>query len=256
MSKMKNSKIKNAAINLLFPPKCIICGERIAVMSALTEIVCVCRRCRASYEGIFLEVCPTCNLSVSACRCGVKRGRTEISPLAKCFFYKPSKENSVGNKVIFAIKHTDDKRITKLLSRELSDSVISMLTAEGIEPNECIFTFVPRRKSAVLRDGFDQGARLARYTAKACGNERGAKSVFRRFGDKEQKKLAANQREKNLQDALGARFMARRAVEGKSVCVIDDVVTSGATMRAAEKALLSWGAKRVVFACVARTKGE
>lgn len=251
---MVKSKILNTVVNLLFPPTCMICGERISAICDLTGVNCVCDTCRTSYESNFNEVCSTCNGSVFRCTCGVKMGRGEISPLAKCFFYKPQKENSSSNRIIYAIKHVDDKRITKMMAKELSGSVLEMLNGEGIKPNECIFTFVPRRRAAINKDGFDQGKRLANYTARACGVKRGAKSLLIRLGGREQKRLDAKKRRENIAGALRLKYGSPKKIKGKAICIVDDVVTSGATMKAAEKLLLSTGAKRVIFACVARTK--
>lgn len=251
---MKISSIHNVAVNLLFPPECIFCSERINVISSPSKINCVCDKCRPSYESKFSEVCPTCNKSVSTCLCGAKIGRREISPIAKCFYYKSQSDTKKDNSAVYAIKHVDDKRITKFFARELSISVLDMLKSEGIDPRECVFTFVPRRAKAKNKDGFDQGERLAKYTASACGRRRGYRSLFVRFKGKEQKKLSALAREKNLSDSIRMKPLIKKKIRGKAVCVIDDVVTSGATMRTAEKLLLLSGAERVVFACVARTK--
>lgn len=253
---MKCNKLRNTAVNLLFPPECIICGERINVTCELSKINCICKRCRPSYESIFSEVCPLCNRSVSTCTCGVRIGSAEISPLAKCFFYKPKKERFVGNSVIYAIKHTDDKRITEMMALELSRSLTDMMRAENIDPCECIFTFVPRRKRAIRKDGFDQGRRLANYCATFCGVKRGAKPLFVRSSGREQKKLNALRRRKNITESIRVRNGAEKRICGRTVCIVDDVVTSGATMKAAEKLLLEAGAERVIFACVAKTKNE
>ena len=205
---------------------------------------------------MFASVCAECNKSVARCVCGVKRRATEISPLAKCFYYKPDRETYIGNRIIFQLKHIDDKRIPQLLANDLAESVLSMLKAEGIALEDCIFTFVPRRRGAIHKYGFDQGRRLAYYTAKALYCKGNFKSLFLRRASKEQKRLDANARDKNLAEALYIRPCCEKYVNDKIICVIDDVVTSGATMRAAEKLLVSQGAKRVVFACVAKTKSD
>ncbi len=194
-------------------------------------------------------------MSVSRCTCGVKIGRAEISPIAKCFYYKPSKESSVQNRAVYSLKHTDDKRIAEFLCAELVDSVGEMLKSEGIQPYECIFTYVPRRGAAIHKNGFDQGRRLAYYTALGFGKKNFRRLIFR-VGGREQKKLDSSGRQKNLGGAIRLGCFAKGRISGKVVCVVDDVVTSGATMAAAEKILLAGGAKRVVFACVARTKSD
>ena len=253
---MKISSLKNSIINLLFPPKCIVCGEMIDALKDIKAINCICPKCRVSYESMFFSVCSECNKSVARCTCGVKRRTTEIAPLAKCFYYKPDRETYIGNRIIFQLKRMDDKRIAQLLANELAEIVLCMLKSEGMSPEDCMFTFVPRRRGAIHKYGFDQGRRLAYYTAKALSCKENFKSLLLRRGSREQKKLDANARDKNLAKALSIRPRYAKYVKDKIICVIDDVVTSGATMRAAEKTLVSYGAKRVVFACVAKTKSD
>ena len=205
---------------------------------------------------MFSEVCSGCNKSVSSCSCGIKVANHEMGPMIKCFYYKPSRESYVGNRVIFALKHTDDKRIAKMLARELATSLDNVLKSEGSVSDECVFTFVPRRKSAIFKDGFDQGLRLAKYSARYCGSGYKFRRLFIRSNSREQKKLKLGGRISNLEASLALRPLAKRALAGKTVVLVDDVVTSGATMRAAEKLLLSLGAKQVIFACVARTLSD
>ena len=242
------------ALNLLFPPKCMVCGRRIDVAENILSLNCICDKCRPNYEMGFYSVCGECNLAVSVCTCGAKIGKREISPIAKCFYYKPDCERGTHNRIIYSLKHRDDKRFSRFLGRELSSSVGNMLSKEGIDPDLCIFTYVPRRREAINKDGFDQGKRLARYTAFELGMKRSFRTlIIRRDGD-EQKKLNKVQRQKNLENSLRLRRGVK--LSGKTVCVIDDVVTSGATMLAAEKLLITGGAERVVFACVARSRSE
>ncbi len=252
---MLKSKIKNTVINLLWPPRCMMCGRMLDVISKLSETNCVCDKCRPKYESAFAELCGECNQSVSRCLCGVKRGRGELYPIAKAFYYKANSENAAQNRIIFSLKHTDDKRIASTLAEALAPSVVNMLRSEGVESGDCIFTFVPRRRAAISRDGFDQGERIARFVAGELGASGNFKPLFRRVGGREQKRLDKNERHKNLESAIRLKASAERKTSGKYVVVIDDVITSGATMRAAEKLLLSVGVKKVLFACVARSKG-
>ena len=256
MSKTLVTDVKNTVVNLLYPPKCMVCGRRIDVLSSISSLNCLCEDCRPTYEAGFSEVCGDCNKAVSRCLCGVKIGKSEIKPLAKCFYYRIDKESSTQNRVIYSVKHRDDKRISLFLACELASSVRNLMDIEGIELDECIFTFVPRKYKSVCKDGFDQGKRLSLFLARELGVRRRFKKTLVRLGGREQKKLNAMQRQANLTEALKIKKSAVKCIFGKTVCVVDDVVTSGATMRAAEKLLLSAGAKRVIFATVSRSKGN
>jgi len=60
--------------------------------------------------------------------------------------------------------------------------------------------------------------------------------------------LERKDRERNLKSAFSAR-----GVEGKSVMVVDDVITTGHTAQEVSKALKRAGASRVIFVSIART---
>lgn len=63
-----------------------------------------------------------------------------------------------------------------------------------------------------------------------------------------QKGLSAAGRRRNLQGALGAR---RTLIEGKRILLVDDIRTTGATLREASRVLMRGGADRVHAATVA-----
>lgn len=63
-----------------------------------------------------------------------------------------------------------------------------------------------------------------------------------------QSKLDAVERKKNLRDA----FVVKRSVAGAQVAILDDVVTTGATMEALTQALKDAGAARVISWSLAR----
>lgn len=97
--------------------------------------------------------------------------------------------------------------------------------------------------------GFDQAQRLAQEVAKSLGTRP------TRLFDKEHRPAQSGltdpaQRRANI---LGAyRLMDPAAVKGKSVLLIDDVVTTGATLSECARVLLTAGARRVCAATAAK----
>lgn len=107
---------------------------------------------------------------------------------------------------------------------------------------------VPSAPSAVRARGHDHARRLAAEAARRCGVRTAPLLVgVRAVAD--QSGLDAGTRVANLSGALGVR----RSVRGLRVVVVDDVVTTGATLAEAARALRAGGADVLGAAVVAAT---
>ncbi len=155
------------------------------------------------------------------------------------------------SKVILAIKRRNERRVIEFLADELAVSLCRYLKDEGILPDECIFTYVPRRQRSVNRYGFDQGLRLAQGVAKVCEGE--FRQLFARVGGREQKKLDRGDRLENIEKSIMLHKDAEMCAKGRTVVVVDDLVTTGATLGHAAKLLHSIGAANIYVACIAKT---
>lgn len=105
---------------------------------------------------------------------------------------------------------------------------------------------IPLHRRKQRRRGFNQ----AEYLADRVGDYYKIpvdNGVLKKVRDtKSQKKMDAEQRRRNLQDA----FKVIRPVKGKKILVIDDVYTTGSTMDAAARCLKNAGAHRVYYLTV------
>jgi ComF family protein len=104
----------------------------------------------------------------------------------------------------------------------------------------------PRREA---ERGYNQAALLAAVVARAQGLPV-ALNVLRRCRDAPPQVTLS--RAARLQNLAGS-FTSSSAVRGCQVALLDDVMTTGATARAAAAALAAAGAERIEFWCVART---
>ncbi len=108
--------------------------------------------------------------------------------------------------------------------------------------------------------GFNQAERMARPLADALGVPC-LPALRRRRATRAQVGLPRRERLANPRGAfapryrasLGASPTAARRIAGRRILLIDDVVTSGATLRAAAEALVAAGARRVAAIAAART---
>ncbi|MDP3712105.1 MAG: phosphoribosyltransferase family protein [Mycobacteriales bacterium] len=133
------------------------------------------------------------------------------------------------------------------LVRPLGDALGAALRTLEL-PVTTLVVPVPSSRAAVRARGFDHARRLARAGARAAGLRPAALLVpVRAVAD--QSGLTTAGRAANLAGAL----RARRDLSGLDVVVVDDVVTTGATLVEAARALASAGARVRGAACVAGT---
>ena len=108
---------------------------------------------------------------------------------------------------------------------------------------------VPLSLHRLLRRGHDQAALLARHVARDLGLPCAVAAVARVRHTAPQSRLRSRARQRNL---VGA-FAVRKTVTGRHVAVVDDVLTTGATVREVALALRRAGAARVDVWVAART---
>ncbi len=108
---------------------------------------------------------------------------------------------------------------------------------------------VPLHPRRLRARGYNQALEIARPLAPALGARLVLGGLVRRFEGSSQTLHGAAERRASVAGA----FVADRRFAGCAVLVVDDVLTTGATVNAVAAALLSAGALRVLVAAVART---
>jgi ComF family protein len=112
---------------------------------------------------------------------------------------------------------------------------------------------VPRAPQRLAQRGYNQAWELARRVARHLGCRADARLLERPLAGAHQARLDLAQRLKNLHGAFLPNPSRRVSLHGQHVAVVDDVMTSGATLREAAAALRRAGAARVDAWVVART---
>ncbi len=128
----------------------------------------------------------------------------------------------------------------------------SPVLAAAVAETDGIVIPVPLHWRRRLQRGFDQTWLLATYACALAALPRPAIVLRRTRGAPAQSTLSAAQRVANLAGAFCVRDP--RAVEGRAVILVDDVVTTGATFAAAAEPLAAAGATRIIGVALARTE--
>ena len=128
-----------------------------------------------------------------------------------------------------------------------------MRSAPWVEPaldNADLVLPMPLSRERLAARGFNQALLLARALAPA----KAAPGLLLRTRDTQaQSELDRKTRMRNVQGAFALEPLRHAAVRGKQVVLVDDVMTSGASLFTAARALREAGAARVIGLVLART---
>lgn len=246
MTTNRKTRVTDFLRDFIVPPTCACCRERLTPCCDVP----FCSECHEKWEEEKRERCGICGLSMLDCRC--------LPPLLTNFgirdgiFLSAYRAGgaTVTDRLIYYVKSERDRRAFDFLARELSHIMRGYLRMEGIDSQDVIVTALPRRRAKVREIGFDQAKELAASLAFELGCEYRILLVRRR-GGKEQKALNAEDRLRNLQAAF--RLKGFSVLSGKTVLLVDDVMTTGSGLRSSAELLQKGGAHRVVPVTVART---
>ena len=251
---MKNvfCKSKRILYNLLFPPKCIGCGELYQKDMFDECQLPFCEKCRLKWEYEKLDRCPDCELEMTICNCGSRLlKKLEIEDCVKLINYTPMK-NTVGRSAILTLKRKKKARAFNYFATQLSYAVNGRIV--GFDKEKTIVTYVPRNKKGIALYGFDQSKELAKRLSK----ELGIKSVplFSRTRKKsgEQKKLTLSARLENAKGTYKFNKKCKNELDGvECVILVDDILTSGASISGCILALKPMFKGTIVCATLGRT---
>jgi predicted amidophosphoribosyltransferase len=132
------------------------------------------------------------------------------------------------------------------LAHHFAGLLVNRLIADGLRSDDFdVVTWAPTSRRHRRRRGFDQAELVARRVAAQLGLP--CRRLLEREGSRPQTGLARAER------LHGPEFRVGPRVGGLRVLVVDDVVTTGSTLRSADAALRAHGAHSVVRAAVATT---
>lgn len=234
---------------LISGEKCIACGE----MNTHGEGL-MCRECEDSLKRSHLLICPECSRYARDCLCVPRIMReNRVEYLIKYAFYDPRSPESALNRIIRRLKHIPDGLTFAYFAAVLSKPIKELSSARGYTRENTLVTYIPRSRKNIALDGYDQAKSLARAIAKRSGF--GHKTLLRRLKHgKQQKYLHLNERIENVKGMFSPEALL--SVSGKNIIIVDDLVTTGATVSEAAKVLYAAGAAEIVCVCIAESDGR
>lgn len=240
---IKAQKLLQRAGDFIFPKRCALCGKVLGFF-AKEEL---CPDCLTAYREHLRRPCLRCRRSFGECRCLDKNyGKLGFERRSALGFYW--KYDDPAGQLIYRLKREYDRDLQRFFARSLASAILCDL---GERVKDFVVTYPPRSRSSVRKYGFDQAKCLSRLTAEYLGCL--WESFFIRTGDATQKKLKRDERLKNAADTFALSPDAE--VKGKSIILIDDVMTTGATLASLANMLTEKGA-RVIYPATLFVTGE
>lgn len=234
----------------VYTRKCPCCSELIDYEHSKDAF---CPACRPKWDKAKAEPCAECGRSVCECVCMT---RTLKSSGALCHkkIVKYSLKSPIVHGVLMFIKKNKNPRVSEFLASELASVLLADRDINALLAADLIVTCVPRSRKAVIKYGHDQSDFLALCLAKNISAT--FLPLLRRKSKRSiaQKKLDAKARAKNAKDMYEVDEKYRDLMDGKTVILVDDIVTTGSSMAACVSKLIKAGARYVVCASVATTE--
>ena len=150
----------------------------------------------------------------------------------------------ISQKLLHAIKYKGDKDLGEHLGKEF----IRHVQSDGAFANIDIVIAIPLHKSKLLSRGYNQSASLAKGMADALEVSVDYDTVIRYKKSETQTRKSRSERWQNVS---GIFQVTNDSLKGKNILLVDDVITTGATLEACGEAILDAGAKSLSIAALA-----
>ena len=205
------------SLEIVFPKECVGCGK---------EKTWLCEECSSKIIFIKSPTCPICSrLTSEGEYCPRHKKGKKLKGVYVAAYYK----EGALREAIHAFKYEFIKELAKPLGQILSQALCEKIIDE--ETILMPMALHPRRER---QRGFNQAKLIAQEVSRICGLEI-SEGLRRVRHTKRQVDLNDRQRAQNVADAFA--WNSPNKLHGKKVLLIDDVMTTGATLNEAAKAL-------------------
>ena len=230
------SRLFGYVLDFALPPRCGGCG------TIVDEVDSFCADCWRKLEFLGAGGCSRCGLPLRA---------TDADLCAACIA-KPPRLDRIRSAVVYddisrsiAMRLKYGRKVA--LARTMSRYMRPLL---GDFPDGALFVPVPLHRSRLWNRGFNQSAIVARELSRRTGLPVDVEALARIRATPPLKGMTMKQRRRTVAGAF--RATAGAELRGRTVVLVDDVLTTGSTANACARALKRAGAARVELLSWAR----
>lgn len=237
-----------AIADLVLPPQCLACLRRVAEQGGL------CPSCWAGLKPIERPYCEQLGTPFA-----YDLGEGALSPQAiadpppfgRC--RAVAIFDDVSKNLVHGLKYRDRLDISTWMANWMARAGADLLLdADVVIP-------IPLHRWRLWSRRFNQSACLAQAVASQAGKPVATGALRRIKPTRQQVGLSASERDRNVRGAFEVAESHNFSVSGRTILLVDDVYTTGATVKSATRALIRAGARAVdvlVFARVVHGAGE
>lgn len=229
------------SINTVLPARCVLTGELVVQQGMLSP---------AAWSALDFIADPLCD------HCGIPFDFEveDKSVCASCLAEPPPYTRAraalvYGEKsrdLILGFKHADKLHIVKAFSPWLMRAGQEMIKASDV------IVPVPLHRWRMIARRYNQAALIAQDLGKVSGVSVSLEALKRVRSTPSQGHLDMKERARNVKRAFAVPVAAKSRIAGKTVLLVDDVYTTGSTVRECTNALLKAGASAVHVLALAR----
>ncbi|MBM3490550.1 MAG: ComF family protein [Alphaproteobacteria bacterium] len=234
-------RVGGLALDLVLPARCLACGGEVDRQGQL------CAPCWRAIRFLAPPCCACCGFPFAydeggGARCAACLARPPSFARARAAFVY----DDASRGLVLAFKHADRTHAAPAFAPWLARAGADLLAeAELLAP-------VPLHRWRLLARRYNQAALLSAALARLGGLPHRADLLQRRRWTPSQGRMSRTERRRNVAGAFRVRPRHCDMVAGRRVLLVDDVLTTGATVEACARALLRSGARAVDVLTLAR----
>lgn len=234
--------IFHAGLNMLLPPRCPSCRVRIE------ENGHICAECWATLSLIADPKCKVCGLPFTHEQEDLTCGACLAAPPSYDRAIAPVLYEDKGRDLVLGLKHGRLFSAAPAMARLMAGHLNRSLSEE----KNCLLVPVPLHPTRLMARRFNQSQLVAEALSDQMNLPMNALALRRKRATPSQGGFKKAGRLKNVSGAFEVAEQHQPAIEDKTILLVDDVLTTGATASACAVALKKAGAGKIIVAAFAR----
>lgn len=221
-------------LDQLYPPVCLACDRPVATADAL------CAECFRTLRPITAPLCPVLGLPFEVSLGPEARSAEAIAdppPFDRA--RSAVVYNEVARALVGKLKYGDRPELARFCARLMARA------GHELWGPDAVLVPVPLHRTRQFSRRYNQSTELARALSKLTGIPVDPLLAIRKKRTRQQVGLSGDARQRNVAGAFAPHPDALARLRGRRVILVDDVITTGSTVKAVTRALKSGGAERI-----------